>query len=88
MAIGASIGGIEHSYLRVLRMMQKMMTNQDVSDEKINEFNRSINQGGILGIWFKKNLANFVVLIYASAIFQLRIWLRNSFILIKLDSVT
>lgn len=58
MALGAAVGGIENSYLRVLNMMQKMMRNQDASDNSINEFNRSINAGSQLGKWFKNEFGH------------------------------
>lgn len=53
LAIGSKIGEIEDSYIRVMIMMGKMMTGKDAMADDVNKFNRSINVGNRLAVWFE-----------------------------------
>jgi protein-S-isoprenylcysteine O-methyltransferase Ste14 len=52
MAIGLSIGEIEHSWWRVLRMVFLILTGGPAFDDGVNRFNRAMNRGGELAAWF------------------------------------
>jgi hypothetical protein len=58
MAIGLKIGEIEHSYLRVMRMLTLMVSDGDAFDDSVNKFNRAINLGHRLSIWFRKEFGS------------------------------
>jgi hypothetical protein len=52
MALGLSIGEIENSPWRVLRMVFLILTGGAAFHEGVNKFNRSMNRGGDLAAWF------------------------------------
>ncbi len=52
MALGLSIGEIETSPWRVLRMVFLILTGGAAFDERVNKFNRAMNRGGELAAWF------------------------------------
>ncbi len=52
MALGLSIGEIECSPWRVLRMAFLILTSGPAFDNRVNRFNRSMNRGGELAAWF------------------------------------
>ncbi len=52
MAIGLKAGEIESSRLRVMRMLMTMVVGGDALDDDLNKFNRSMNRGRALAIWF------------------------------------
>ncbi len=52
MALGLSRGEIEHSPLRVARMLAKMAVGGDAFADGVNAFNRSMNLGHALARWF------------------------------------
>jgi hypothetical protein len=52
MALGLSIGEIESSPWRVLRMVFLLLTGGPAFNNRINKFNRSMNLGGELAAWF------------------------------------
>jgi hypothetical protein len=54
MAIGLSEGEIENSIPRVIRLLAIMTVGGNAFDEKINKFNRSMNDGHRLSKWFVK----------------------------------
>jgi protein-S-isoprenylcysteine O-methyltransferase Ste14 len=53
MALGLSIGEIERSPLRVLKMVFLILTGGAAFHDRVNKFNRSMNRGGELAAWFK-----------------------------------
>ncbi|MBN1574811.1 MAG: C_GCAxxG_C_C family protein [Deltaproteobacteria bacterium] len=53
LALGSKIGEIEDSYIRVMSMMFKMMTGGDAMGDDVNKFNKAINVGNKLALWFK-----------------------------------
>lgn len=52
MAIGATLGEIENSRLRVLRMIGTMVAGGDAFADDVNAFNRAMNLGHRLSLWF------------------------------------
>ena len=52
MALGLSIGEIESSPWRVLRMVFLILTGGPAFHDRVNKFNRSMNRGGELAAWF------------------------------------
>jgi hypothetical protein len=52
MALGAALGEIERSRLRVLRMIGKMAAGGDAFADDVNKFNRTMNLGHELARWF------------------------------------
>ncbi len=52
MALGVTLGEIEHSRARVLRMIGVMAAGGDASAEHLNAFNRVMNLGHRLSQWF------------------------------------
>jgi protein-S-isoprenylcysteine O-methyltransferase Ste14 len=52
MALGLSIGEIESSPWRVLRMVFLILTGGAAFHDRVNKFNRSMNRGGELAAWF------------------------------------
>jgi hypothetical protein len=58
MAIGLRVGEIENSPLRVIRLLAIMTVGGDAFDEKINKFNRSMNNGYKLSRWFNKEFGS------------------------------
>jgi C_GCAxxG_C_C family probable redox protein len=52
MALGLAIGEIENSRLRVLRMIATMAVGGDAFADKLNAFNRTMNLGHRLSLWF------------------------------------
>ena len=58
MAIGLKAGEIEDSTLRVIRLLAIMTAGGNAFDEKINKFNRSMNQGYRLSRRFAKEFAS------------------------------
>ena len=58
LAVGAKIGEIEDSYIRVMSMMLKMMTGGDAMADDVNKFNRAINAGNRLAVWFEERFGS------------------------------
>lgn len=58
MAIGLAIGEIEHSRLRVLRMVARLLTRGDAFDDRINRFNRVMNLGNEMSEWFAREFGS------------------------------
>jgi C_GCAxxG_C_C family probable redox protein len=58
LAIGSKIGEIEDSYIRVSIMMGKMMTGGDAMENDVNRFNRAINVGNELAVWFENRFGS------------------------------
>jgi hypothetical protein len=58
MAIGLRTGEIENSYLRVIRLLAIMTAGGNAFDERINKFNRSMNNGYRLSKWFVKEFGS------------------------------
>ncbi len=58
LAVGAKIGEIEDSYIRVMSMMLKMMTGGDAMADDVNKFNRAINVGNRLAVWFEERFGS------------------------------
>lgn len=58
MAIGLKIGEIENSYLRVMRMLELMVSGGDAFDDSINKFNPSMNTGHRLSKWFRREFGS------------------------------
>ena len=54
MAIGLKIGEIEHSYLRVTRMLVLMASGGKPFTDEVNKFNPAINTAYRLSKWFRK----------------------------------
>jgi hypothetical protein len=52
MALGLSLGEIESSPWRVLRMVFLILTGGPAFHDRVNKFNRSMNRGGELAAWF------------------------------------
>jgi C_GCAxxG_C_C family probable redox protein len=52
MALGLAVGEIENSRPRVLRMIATMAVGGDAFADKINAFNRTMNLGHRLSLWF------------------------------------
>jgi hypothetical protein len=52
LVIGSIFGGIEDSYLRVLRMVGLMVAGRDAMKNDINKFNKAINIGNNLALKF------------------------------------
>jgi hypothetical protein len=52
MAFGLMLGEIENSPLRVLRMLGKMAVRGDAFADDVNAFNRTMNLGNRLALWF------------------------------------
>jgi len=52
MALGLSIGEIESSPWRVLRMVFLLLTGGPAFHDRVDKFNRSMNRGGELAAWF------------------------------------
>lgn len=58
MAIGLKEGEIENSYLRVARLLAIMTAGGNAFDDRLNKFNRSMNQGNRLAKWFKQEFGS------------------------------
>jgi hypothetical protein len=58
MAIGLRNGEIEDSFPRVMRMLAIMTAGGNAFDERINNFNRSMNRGHRLAKWFIKEFGS------------------------------
>ena len=58
MAIGLKTGEIENNPLRVIRLLAIMTVGGYAFDEKINNFNRSLNRGYKLSKWFVKEFGS------------------------------
>jgi len=54
MAVGLSLGEIEDSRLRVMRMIALMMTGGEALRDDVNKFNRIMNTGHRMSEWFTK----------------------------------
>jgi hypothetical protein len=54
MVVGLQSGEIENSPSKVIRMLYRMTTGGDASDEKINKFNHTMNAGYRMSRWFTK----------------------------------
>jgi hypothetical protein len=52
MALGLTMGEIEHSHARVARMIATMAVGGDAFADKVNAFNRTMNLGHQLSEWF------------------------------------
>jgi C_GCAxxG_C_C family probable redox protein len=52
MALGLALGEIEHSRLRVLRMIGTMAVGGQAFDDRLNAFNQAMNLGHELARWF------------------------------------
>jgi CBS domain containing-hemolysin-like protein len=52
MALGFALGEVEHSRLRVLRMIGMMAAGGDAFADDVNKFNRAMNLGHELAKWF------------------------------------
>ena len=52
MALGLKLGRIEHSRLRVIRMIATMAAGGDAFADDMNEFNRTMNAGKRIAKWF------------------------------------
>ena len=57
-AVGAALGGIERSRLRVVRMIGLMAAGGDAFADKYNEFNKTMNLGHRLSRWFAGELGS------------------------------
>ena len=57
-ALGAALGGIERSRLRVLRMIGLMAAGGDAFGDKYNEFNKTMNLGHRLSRWFAEEFGS------------------------------
>jgi hypothetical protein len=53
MALGLSAGEIENSRFRVLRMIAVMMTGGSALNDDMNKFNRIVNIGNRMSLWFR-----------------------------------
>lgn len=58
MAVGLRAGEIENSRLRVLRMIAVMMAGGNVLDDDMNRFNRIVNIGNRMSLWFKREFGS------------------------------
>jgi hypothetical protein len=58
MAIGLRTGEIEDSVLRVIYLLTLMTVGGNAFDDKINKFNRSMNNGYKLSKWFNKEFGS------------------------------
>jgi hypothetical protein len=58
MAIGLRVGEIEHSPLRVIRLLAIMTMDGNAFDDKLNKFNHSMNLGYKLSRWFTKEFGS------------------------------
>jgi len=58
MAIGLRAGEIENSYLRVIRLLAIMTAGGNAFDERLNKFNRSMNDGYRMSKWFVKEFGS------------------------------
>jgi C_GCAxxG_C_C family probable redox protein len=59
MTLSSSVAKIENSYLRVARMNKMLKEDNDrAMNDEINGFNRAINSGTELGIWFRKEFGS------------------------------
>jgi hypothetical protein len=58
MALGLSIGAVEDSRLRVLRMIAIMAAGGDAFDNSLNAFNPIMNLGHELSQWFAQELGS------------------------------
>jgi C_GCAxxG_C_C family probable redox protein len=54
LAIGLKYGKIENSYLRVPRLLFRIAAGLEFMHEDYNAFNKSMNIGNRLGLWFKE----------------------------------
>lgn len=54
LAIGLKYGGLENSYLRVPKMLFRIAAGLEFMNEDYNAFNKSMNIGNRLGLWFKE----------------------------------
>jgi putative redox-active protein with C_GCAxxG_C_C motif len=57
-ALGAAVGSIERSRLRVLRMIGLMAVGGDALADKYNEFSKTMNLGHRLSNWFAKEFGS------------------------------
>jgi hypothetical protein len=57
-ALGAALGRIERSRLRVLRMIGLMAVRGDAFADKYNEFNETMNRGHRLSRWFSEQFGS------------------------------
>jgi hypothetical protein len=58
MAVGLRLGEIEHSRLRVLRMIALMVIGGDALADPINKFNRVMNTGTRMSQWFTQEFGS------------------------------
>jgi hypothetical protein len=58
MAIGLRAGEIENSVPRVIRLLALMTFGGNAFDERINKFNRSMNNGYRMSKWFVKEFGS------------------------------
>lgn len=58
MALGAARGEIENSRLRVMRMIGTMALGGDAFADRINAFNRLMNMGNRLALWFSRRFGS------------------------------
>ncbi len=58
LAIGLQYGRIESSYLRVPKLLFKIAAGHEFMDERYNAFNKSMNIGSSLGMWFKEQFGS------------------------------
>jgi hypothetical protein len=58
MAAGLTLGEIENSRARVLRMIARMIVGGDAFDDELNEFSRSMNLGHRLSQWFSQRFGS------------------------------
>jgi len=58
LAIGLQYGKVENSYLRVPRLLFRIAAGLEFMDERYNAFNKSMNIGNSLGLWFKEQFGS------------------------------
>lgn len=58
MALGLRLGEIEHSRLRVMRMIALMVLGGDALADPINKFNRIMNAGNKMSEWFTREFGS------------------------------
>jgi hypothetical protein len=58
MSVGLSLGEIEHSRLRVIRMIALMVIGGDALADPVNRFNRGMNAGHRISEWFTQEFGS------------------------------
>lgn len=58
MAVGLQVGKIENSHIRVMRLIARMVLGGNAFDDSLNEFNRIMNIGQRMAVWFRSEFGS------------------------------